>query len=48
MVAICAKEIRAERGWGPAGEREIEHGALYVGSPETVAQKLGKDAASKV
>lgn len=33
-----------ERGWGPAGEREflaeIDEGALYVGSPETVAQKI--------
>ena len=33
-----------ERGWGPAGEREfiaeIEEGALYVGSPETVATKI--------
>jgi alkanesulfonate monooxygenase SsuD/methylene tetrahydromethanopterin reductase-like flavin-dependent oxidoreductase (luciferase family) len=33
-----------ERGWGPAGEREfiaeIEEGALYVGSPETVAAKI--------
>jgi alkanesulfonate monooxygenase SsuD/methylene tetrahydromethanopterin reductase-like flavin-dependent oxidoreductase (luciferase family) len=36
--------IGRERGWGPAGEREfieeIEEGALYVGSPETVAQKI--------
>jgi probable LLM family oxidoreductase len=36
--------IGAERGWGPvtrAGyEQEIEEGALYVGSPETVAKKI--------
>lgn len=34
-----------ERGWGDAGAREFdaavaEHGALFVGSPETVAQKI--------
>lgn len=36
--------IGAERGWGPATriqfEQEVEHGALFVGSPETVAQKI--------
>ncbi len=36
--------IGAERGWGPMGraefEQEIAHGALYVGSPETVAKKI--------
>jgi len=36
--------IGQERGWGPVGrdefENEIEHGALYVGSPETVAAKI--------
>lgn len=36
--------IGAERGWGPVGldeyHGEITHGALYVGSPETVAQKI--------
>lgn len=36
--------IGAERGWGPVGreeyDNEIEHGALYVGSPETVASKI--------
>lgn len=36
--------IGRERGWGPAGEREfveeIEEGALYVGSPDTVAAKI--------
>lgn len=44
-------KIGSERGWGPAGEREfeheIEHGALYVGSPETVAQKIA-DTAQKL
>ncbi|GAB2532572.1 LLM class flavin-dependent oxidoreductase [Brachybacterium huguangmaarense] len=37
-------QIGRERGWGPAGTEEfrgeIEHGALYVGSPETVARKI--------
>jgi probable LLM family oxidoreductase len=37
-------KIGAERGWAPFGktefEREIEHGSLYVGSPETVAKKI--------
>ncbi len=36
--------IGQERGWGAVGrdefENEIEHGALYVGSPETVAAKI--------
>ncbi len=36
--------IGRERGWGAMGSdeftREIEHGALYVGSPETVAAKI--------
>lgn len=36
--------IGAERGWGPTSpaefEQEIEAGSLYVGSPETVAQKI--------
>src|ERR1044072_6145657 len=37
-------KIGAERGWSPMSradfEREIEHGSLYVGSPETVAAKI--------
>jgi probable LLM family oxidoreductase len=37
-------QIGAERGWPPmeASEflQEIEHGSLYVGSPETVARKI--------
>lgn len=37
--------IGAERGWGPASRREFEDaasddGALFVGSPETVAAKI--------
>jgi len=36
--------IGAERGWGPTSrvefDREIEAGSLYVGTPETVAQKI--------
>lgn len=38
------RKLGGERGWPPpaAGEfeREIEHGSLYVGSPETVAAKI--------
>jgi len=37
-------KIGMERGWPPLTrtdfEREIEHGSLYVGSPETVARKI--------
>lgn len=36
--------LGAERGWGPATriqfEQEVAHGALFVGSPETVARKI--------
>ena len=37
--------IGAERGWPPSGRREFEHaagpeGAVYVGSPATVAKKI--------
>lgn len=36
--------IGRERGWGPTTyehfRAEVEHGALYVGSPETVARKI--------
>jgi probable LLM family oxidoreductase len=38
--------IGAERGWGPFTrtefEREIQHGSLYLGSPETVAAKIAR------
>src|SRR5277367_2835112 len=40
--------IGAERGWPPMGrnefDQEIEHGSLYVGSPETVARKIASTA----
>lgn len=36
--------IGAERGWGPMGEAEFaseaDEGAIYVGSPETVARRI--------
>jgi probable LLM family oxidoreductase len=40
-------KIGAERGWGPAGRGEYEaaadeDGALFVGSPETVATKVAR------
>lgn len=38
--------IGRERGWSPVGrdqfEREVSHGALFVGAPETVAVKIAK------
>jgi probable LLM family oxidoreductase len=40
--------IGAERGWGPTSraeyDREIEAGSLYVGAPDTVAQKIAATA----
>ncbi len=43
-------EIGRERGWGPSGigefHAEADHGALYVGSPETVAQKIARTITS--
>lgn len=40
--------IGAERGWGRLGrdeyENEVRHGALYVGSPETVAGRIAATA----
>jgi probable LLM family oxidoreductase len=41
--------IGAERGWGPTTPAEFDHmagpdGALYVGSPETVARKIATTA----
>ena len=45
---IMRDRIGAERGWGPMGraeyDSEIESGSLYVGSPETVAQKIAQTA----
>lgn len=41
---VMRDRIGRERGWLPMGrdefEQEIEHGSLYVGSPETVARKI--------
>ncbi len=40
--------IGAERGWPPLEraefDREIDHGSLYVGAPETVARKIAATA----
>ena len=40
--------IGKERGWGPMSresfENEADTGSLYVGSPETVAQKIASTA----
>ena len=40
--------IGAERGWPPIGraqfDQEVEHGALNVGAPETVARKIAATA----
>src|SRR4051812_22682225 len=42
--------IGAERGWPPTSagefEREVDSGALYVGSPETVASKIANTVKS--
>ena len=41
---IIRDRIGAQRGWPPIREEEyaaeIEHGSLYIGSPETVARKM--------
>ena len=41
---VMRDRIGGERGWPPMQEaefvQEIEHGSLYVGSPETVARKI--------
>ena len=41
---VMRDRIGAERGWPPMQraefDREIEHGSLYVGSPETVSRKI--------
>jgi probable LLM family oxidoreductase len=41
---VMRDRIGAERGWPPSSfaeyRHEIEHGSLYLGSPETVARKL--------
>lgn len=48
FLAMRAK-IGAERGWSPPSRAQFEHeagpnGALFVGSPETVAQKIAATA----
>ena len=48
-MKVMRDRIGAERGWGPMGPGEFEqlagpHGALYVGSPETVARKIAATA----
>ena len=47
---LMRDRIGAERGWPPMGkdefENEISHGSLYVGSPETVAQKIAATASA--
>jgi probable LLM family oxidoreductase len=41
---VIRDRIGAQRGWPPITreeyEREVRHGSLYVGSPETVARKI--------
>ncbi|MFH9083710.1 LLM class flavin-dependent oxidoreductase [Streptomyces sp. NPDC017673] len=41
---VMRDRIGALRGWPPVSraeyEREIEHGSLYIGSPDTVARKI--------
>jgi probable LLM family oxidoreductase len=43
---VIRDRIGAQRGWPPVTpeeyEREIEHGSLYIGSPETVARKIAR------
>jgi probable LLM family oxidoreductase len=43
---VVRNRIGALRGWPPIRqdeyEREIEHGSLYIGSPETVARKMAR------
>ena len=45
---VMRDRIGAERGWPPMNraefDHEVEHGSLYVGSPETVAQKIAATA----
>jgi probable LLM family oxidoreductase len=45
---VMRDRIGAERGWPPMNraefDHEVEHGSLYVGSPETVARKIATTA----
>ena len=47
---VIRDRIGAQRGWPPVTpeeyRREIEHGSLYIGSPETVARKMARAIAS--
>ena len=48
-MKLMRDRIGAERGWGPMSRAEYDHsagpsGALYVGSPETVARKIAATA----
>ena len=46
--SVMIGRIGRERGWSPPSraqfEQEVEHGALHVGSPETVAAKIVRTA----
>ncbi|WP_420859546.1 LLM class flavin-dependent oxidoreductase [Marivivens marinus] len=43
---VLRDRIGRERGWPPADKaeflREVSHGSMYVGTPETVAQKIAR------
>jgi probable LLM family oxidoreductase len=45
-VKLFHERVGRTRGWGALTkehfENEIEHGSMYIGSPETVAQKIAK------
>ncbi len=45
---VMHDRIGRERGWPPMEraqfDQEVKHGSLYVGSPETVAQKIARTA----
>ena len=47
---VVRDRIGALRGWPPVRreefESEIEHGSMYIGSPETVAKKIARTAAA--
>ncbi|MEU3269790.1 hypothetical protein ABZ639_03030 [Saccharomonospora sp. NPDC006951] len=43
---VIRDRIGAQRGWPPLRQEEyaadLEHGSLYVGSPDTVARKIAR------
>lgn len=45
-VKLFHERVGRTRGWGPLTKEhfnsEIEHGSMYIGSPETVAQKIAR------